>query len=269
MAVTLRELVTSRSWSYTSGELNYVLTGTNSDTTALQALAAATPLNRSGLVRSNFAVEPVGDPVESEMWIGTATYGSVTLGSTETTGKKSESFNTGGGTRHITTSIETKATTPDAPNFQTAIGVNRNGDNLDVEGVDITEPVFTFQETWDVEASDVTDSYKGVLFTLTGKVNDATFRGCAAGECLFLGASGTQRNEDMYEITFSFAASPNNASYPIMGTTINKDGWDYVWVLFQEQKDEDALVTVKVPKAAYVEKVYQSGDLSSLFDFGS
>ena len=46
---------------------------------------------------------------------------------------------------------------------------------------------------------------------MTGKVNDASFKGLDAGECLFLGASGSKRGEKDWEIAFRFAGSENCA----------------------------------------------------------
>ncbi len=44
---------------------------------------------------------------------------------------------------------------------------------------------------------------------LTACVNSDGFKGSRPGEVLFLGASGTQRGQEDWEITFTFAASPN------------------------------------------------------------
>jgi hypothetical protein len=57
----------------------------------------------------------------------------------------------------------------------------------------------------------VTGGYKLALFNLTGKVNGSGFKGFAKGEVLFLGASGSKRGLDDWEITFRFAASPKVA----------------------------------------------------------
>ncbi len=80
---------------------------------------------------------------------------------------------------------------------------------------------------------------------------------------LFQGASGSQRGQEDWEITFSFAASPN-ATGLTMGdiTDIDKKGWEYLWVRYQDAEDEDVLV--KQPAAAYVEQVYPYGDFSLL-----
>jgi hypothetical protein len=96
-------------------------------------------------------------------------------------------------------------------------------------------------------------------------VNDTEFRGRAAGEVLFLGATGAKRGRGDWEITFRFAASPNATGIAIGDITgIAKNGWDYLWVLYEEQEDSTAKALVKYPKAVYVEEVYPEGDFDAL-----
>ncbi len=166
-------------------------------------------------------------------------------------------------TQHITQSLQTivKKAKPGetAPDFKQAIGVTTE----EVEGVDITVPVYSFAETHYIANSLVTGAYKLTLFALTGKVNNATFKGFAAGEVLFLGASGSKRGDDEWEITFRFAASPNVTGMTVGDITgVDKKGWEYLWVRYTDA--EDAKVLVKQPAAVYVEKVYESGDFSGL-----
>ena len=107
-------------------------------------------------------------------------------------------------------------------------------------------------------------------------MNNATFRGLAAGECLFLGASGTLHGTETdtettgdWEITYRFAASPNKTGITIGSISgIAKKGWEYLWVRYADVEDMDAMAMVKRPVAAYVEQVYESADFS-LLDIGS
>ncbi len=56
-------------------------------------------------------------------------------------------------------------------------------------------------------------------------VNNASWKGFAAGECLFLGASGSKRGSDDWEITFRFAATPNKTGLTVGDIVdINKKG---------------------------------------------
>ena len=127
------------------------------------------------------------------------TFNSISAKSSPIGGESSFAFDTSGGTQHITQSLATIASyaasgTP--PDFGGAVGVTHDS----VEGVDITIPVYSFSETHFLDAAFVTPAYYGTLFNLTGKVNNASFKGLAAGECLFLGASGSKRGAEDCDI---------------------------------------------------------------------
>lgn len=171
------------------------------------------------------------------------------------------SFDTTGGTRHLNRSLATTSITPaEATNYGGAIEVDGEGN---VNGVDVTMPVMTFSETHTFAPSKVTTAYRKQLFLLTGTVNQTAFRGFAIGEVLFLGASG-QKNGEFWDITFKFAVSPNRTNIKVSDTVTvaKKRGWDYLWVRFGEKAVQGALL--KVPIAAYVERVYEDGDFSQL-----
>ena len=110
-----------------------------------------------------------------------------------------------------------------------------------------------------------TGTYKLTLFGLTGKVNNAAFRGFAAGEVLFLGAQGSKTGTGDWSISYRFAASPNVANLTVGDITVTeKRGWDYLWVSYADSKDDTAKRLVKKPVAAYVEQVYGYADFSLL-----
>ena len=175
-------------------------------------------------------------------------------------------FDTGGGTMHRNQSIQTRARFPkDAPDFGGAIEVDNEGN---VNGTDVTMPVFNFTETHVLSGTRVTTSYKKGLAALTGSVNSSSFRGFASGEVLFLGASGTKRSRKAsapWEITFKFAVSPNESSISVGDIKVtNKFGWDYLWVRYASKVDESKKNVVRKPVAAYVEQVYPAGDFGRL-----
>ena len=131
--------------------------------------------------------------------------------------------------------------------------------------MDITVPVYNFTETHYVATGLVTGAYKAALFALTGKVNNATFRGFAPGEVLFQGASGSKRGPDDWEITYRFAASPNVSGLVVGSMTgISKRGWEYLWVRYEDAEDTAAKALVKQPLAVYVEQVYPYGNFAGL-----
>ncbi|MDY7011419.1 MAG: hypothetical protein SVV80_11815 [Planctomycetota bacterium] len=213
---TLTEKLDSRKWNTgdnASVEMVYVLAGTSDDLTAKTLIENSTAETYDGLTRQSINLEPewVDTASGDGQWLATIRYG---VKPPAEVGESSFSFDTGGGTQHITQSISTvsKYAPPGktAPDFQGAVGVTHDN----VEGVDITVPVYNFSETHYIDDGDVN---KGAYFALTGKVNNAAWKGFAAGEVLFLGASGSKRGSDDWEITFRFAASPNKT-----GLTVGK-----------------------------------------------
>jgi len=241
-----------------SAELRYVIRGTDSDIAAKAALASAAPLLYDGLVRQSYQIERIGE----DIWEGTVQFG---RRKAPETGESVFQFDTGGGTQHITQSIQTvgRYAPPGkiAPDFYGAIGVTKDS----VEGVDIVVPAYAFSEIHYLPTSAVTQSYKCTLAALTGKVNNSSFRGFAAGEVLFLGASGSKRGEEDWEITFRFQATPNVTGLQVGNITgINKKGWEYLWVRYDDEVDNSARTLVKRPAAVYVEQVYQYADFSLL-----
>ena len=206
-----------------------------------------------GLPFQEYRLEPSGNGI----WDVTARYSSREPEESEFT------FDTSGGTTHITQSLQTVGkyapAGETAPDFKGAIGVSTDS----VEGTDVTVPVYSFSETHRIPGALVTGAYKLTLFMLTGRTNQAVFKGFAAGEVLFLGASGAKRGKDAWEITFRFAASPNVSGLKVGDIEgINKKGWEYLWVRYAD--DEDEHVLVKRPIAVYVEQVYQAGDFAGL-----
>ena len=237
-----------------SVELLYIVQGTDDDEAVKDLVADTAPATYDGLERDSFSVVPVGGGV----WECTVRY-------VPAEGTSQFSFDTGGGTQHISQSLLTRgiyaAPGEIAPVFQGAIGVNHD----QIEGVDVVVPVYNFAETHTLSPLVVTGAYKGILFLLTGKVNAAAFKGFARGEVLFLGASGAKRGSEDWEISFRFAASPNVANLQLNNIgPIAKEGWNYLWVRFADEEDNVAKVLIKKPIAAYVEQVYEYGDFSAL-----
>ncbi len=265
MTVTIRELGSSGNTTVgEASEKKYLIVGTGDEMEALTQLETEAPLTLNGLSRKPCSVERPGEG--GEIWVGTAPYspsGSIKK-EPLAVGESSFSFDTGGGTQKITQSKNTTAFAKSgetAPDFQGAIGYN----GKDIEGVDITVPVFNWTETHCLPANQVTLAYVKKLRDLTGKTNSAAFRGFAKGEVLFLGASGTRRGDEAWEITFKFAASENAENIVIGDITVTaKLGWDYLWVLYEPQEDSTAKAIVKRPKAAYVERVYDEGNYADL-----
>ena len=273
---TLTEKIDSREW--TTGDrpavtLHYLLAGVADDLTAKALLTSSTASSYDGLERESIQFEPVWvDTAASDgLWDCRVRYVAPEEKEPQV-GESSFSFDTGGGTQHVTQSLQTiqKYAPPGktAPDFKGAVGVT--ADN--VEGVDITTPVFNFELTKYLDS--VTTAYLADVYALTGKVNNAqvvlTVNGATitfqAGELLFLGASGGKTlGKGQWEITYRFAASPNRTSIAVGDITVpSKKGWEYLWVRYEDVEDATAKAIVKRPLAAYVEQVYETGDFSKL-----
>jgi hypothetical protein len=271
MTVRLLEQYDSRSATTSntssSAELHYVMTGT-ADALEVNALvASSTPGTYGNLVRGDWNIEPVhvdSTNPDACIWDVKVKYVPPTDPKATTEDPATFNFDTGGGTQHIVASKQTVAaygtgaTTGDNGNL---IGVTKDN----VEGVDVTIPVYSFSETHYFDDSVVTDAYKGKLYALTGKTNNGTFKGCAVGECLFLGASGSKRSGEKWEITFKFSASPNKTGIMVGDKgPINKKGWEYLWVRYAPTVIGGLKVMGQKPVAVYVEKVYDDGNFGDL-----
>lgn len=270
MPATIQERTKSRPFTIGANaarELQYVILGTDDEEEVEDLLRTTAPSVYKGLVIESIIATPEeGD----RAWIGTARYRRFSADAEFT-------FDTSGGNLHISQSLGTVAgyapAGMTAPDFQGAIGVTDD----QVVGTDIYGRGFRFTETHFFTDSQVDTAYKLTAFQLTGRFNDDTFKGFAAGECLLLGVSGQKRGDEQWALTYAFECQPNQAGMIIGGTYsslsgptggvitgINKLGWDYLWVRYGDFFDEDAYALVRRPVAAYVERVYEPGDMSLL-----
>jgi len=260
-----RTITTGSDGAAESAEFAYILRGVADDSSARTLASNSTAVAYGVLARRSITIEPVHiDTTNADacIWDVTVQYG--VADEPEAGDEPTFSFDTTGGTQHITQSkqnISKTAASGAAPDFKGAIGVTSNG----VEGVDITVPVYAFTYTYYLEPGQVTQSFRMQIFALTGKVNSGSFRGFAAGEVLFLGATGSVRRGEKWEITFRFAASQNRTNIPVGTITVpSKKGWEYLWVKYAEQEDENAKTLVQQPIAAYVERVYDEASFAPL-----
>jgi len=274
MAVTVLEVPESR--EYEAGRNNsasrrYIIFQTDADVgdeeAARAALASYAPASIGSLLVLGTC--RVAETERADFWLGTAEYttpGKLEKKEPPATGESVFNFDTGGGSQHITQSRENKGrfgqAGDTAPDFKGAINVTDSS----IDGCDIIVPVYNWSETHYKPDSAVTLAYRGTLFGLTGKVNSGAFKGFAAGECLFLGASGSKRGSADWEITFRFASSPNRTNITDIPTitVASKKGWEYLWIRYHDVLDTAAKMLVKRPCAAYVERVYDEGDFSGL-----
>jgi len=164
-------------------------------------------------------------------------------------------------TLHIEQAIDATHYPSDINSVDKAIGVSEEK----IEGVDIFVPKATYSETMELDTFD--DSYRDTLIDMVGTVNDDTFKGWAAGEVIFLGATVTKRGSGKFKLKFNFGVSFNKTLSIVTdsGTeSVTKFGWDYLW-FEKSRKSADSGATVKQSiQVAHTAQVYPVADFSLL-----
>lgn len=249
---------------YTSAEIEYNVFEVTEETLAIEAVKGTAPETYLNMNLQGFSVS---ERINENTWRIAANYAYVQNENTDDSEVENEStfsFDTSGGTKHLTHSIKTIEKASNSPDYKQAI----NYDGSTVQGVDITMPTMNFSETHYFKPSKVSTSFKKKIADLTGKVNDSSFKGYSKGEVLFLGASGSRRGtgrKDLWEISFKFAVSPNQSGLKIGDLSISKkEGWQYLWVRYATDTDASKENLVSKPLGAYVEQVYEYGSLRGL-----
>lgn len=235
-------------------------------------------INGQTYMVESYSLEYQGD----ECFTVTATYtidgGDLPNDPTANPLRRSRSFDTSGGTTHVTQAESEYgyAATGTAPGQFNAIGVD--GDS--VGGVDIVTPALQWTEQYDVPSYYVTAAYIKTVASLTGTVNNAAFRTFQPGEVLFVGCNGNQqwdaeKGNGPWSLQFKFVASPNRglptgvtgpATTPAITvgsiSGIVKKGHEYLWVRYEDDVTDNTLL--KKPKHVYVNQVYREADFTGL-----
>lgn len=240
----------------------YWVRGTADELEARAAIEDFSPTIDDGLIRQDIDIEPE----DEDLWDARVTYDA---GSLPKTGDAVFRFSTVGGRSRVTHSKATEifphAEVELPPDFRGAINVTDRG----VDGVEIVIPTYAFDETHYLPEGLVTDQYRLTVMNLTGRWNQAAFRGFQPGEVLFMGAEGARRVTPAggtdWEIAFKFAVSPNAQDLAVGGVTgISKPGWDYLWIRSRPSAQSGQHYVEQRTVAAYVERVYDPGDFNLL-----
>lgn len=171
-------------------------------------------------------------------------------------------WDTTGHTEHITQSLQ-QAGYPEgsAPNFDGAINVS----GTSVNGIDVVRPNLRYSETWILPASlAMSSAYIEAVYTRTGTVNLNSFRSFKPGEALFMGGRGQWSGDQPYvTVTFDFECRPNGNWYSQgLGFQVPKEGWQYVWCLYETAASQSRLV--QRPKFVYLETIYEKKSWDAL-----
>ena len=264
-------LATDADGAPTSEELVYVVRGAHEEADAIAAVLREAPKKRHDKALSLTDVR-IDERVAEDAWRVNVVYAAAVGEDDDGDGEDpfEYTFDTGGGTRRVCVADEHLGDFAPAGetalDFDGAIGVDSDGN---VGGVELVMPQPGFTESVNVEKRRFTPKYKRTLIEMTGTVNDAKFRGFAAGEVLFDGASA-QRSGGMWRVTFRFSVSKNTGDDFKVGDIVigKKEGWDYLWFSYvdAEQKDEQGKVVavVRRPVAAHLERVYPRADFRRL-----
>lgn len=257
-----RRLTDARDGRLSIIEVLYNVTGTQNEFKVASAVNETAPAvwgNGSITLYKqsvNVEVDPAGD---GSLWTATVRYDTT---NELVEGLDSLEFNTTGGSQNVTQSLSTVAAYPvgQAPNFQGAIGVSDTG----VEGVDVVTPFITFSEGR--KEQQLTQTEQQVIADTTGAINQFAFRGWEPGEVLFLGATARKENSqssDPWLLTYEFGVQRNRANFYVGSILVTeKYGWDYLWIRYGVTAGSNELL--RVPVAAYIERVYPVVDFSVL-----
>jgi len=273
MPVTATLLHDGARYGGKSGERLYVIEGTADEAAALTALNTEAPAALGALVRTDTEVEPScvdEDNGDASRWLGRASYSQRPAVSYPATGTSETSFDVTGQGMTVFHSLNTiasyKATwwAGDAPDYEGAINVTGCGKDQRIEGVDNTpHAALEWQETHYKPAGFVTVSYLAALRDSVWSVNNAAFKGFAAGEVIFLRATGVNRGGGDWSITFRFGVSPNRTNLTVGTITVAaKLGWHYLWVRYWPRKHAGSKTIVQSPAAAYVERIHETFDFA-------
>jgi hypothetical protein len=244
-----RSFVLSRDGTEDSATLKYAAGVTESEV-LVRDLAESKISSR---FRELYLQQVSFEPLTGGLWEITAEYGVIN--------KEGAVYqlDTSGGSEHVTQSLATIARHGNAPDCQGAV----NYDGESVQGTDIMARRFAWNEQYRISGAYFTPTYQLTLFNLTYTVNNATFRGLAAGQVMFMGATAARQGLHPVEITYYFEASPNKYSYSVGGISVTqKRGWEYQWVRYLKEESDNRII--EKPDGVYIEQMYEWGDFSQL-----
>lgn len=266
MPLTCYEVLGSRR-SVTDGsgitlETKWKAEGSNDETAVRQIINDTAPPIYYDAVQGNTAYrlsyEP--DQVGFELWDVTVQYGQLDAG--ENPELMTFTFDTTGGTAHVTQSKGTRSYGSSPPDFKGAIGVTKDS----VEGVEIVIPSLKFSETHPIPLGMVTTGWVNTIAGITGSVNNSLWRNYPAYSVLFLGArGGSSSGSSTVPVTFDFEVGVNASDLTVGGVGgVVKRAWEYLWAFYQDEEDTGAKKRLKKPKWIFVEEVYNSTGFGAL-----
>ena len=176
------------------------------------------------------------------------------------------SFDTTGGTLHITQAKESIAKYPDVaatPPSHGVIGVHEE----EIDGTDIIIPALKMSVDFEHPMGIITAARIKDLARWTGRTNSTPFFGFDPGEVLFLGATGSEGTDQPTSAQYQFAMSENLANQVIGGIAVSsKKGWEIAHMTYVSDVEDDRPI-MRV-EFVYVERVYDTFDMAAALGFG-
>ena len=221
---------------YTSIEVQYLVFGVSSEEDALSAVHDKAPAESKGLPLDSIEIDTreTNDTFRvNAIYREEDTTVDDSSGNDDDDETPTESFDCGGGTKHLLYSFGQKKVYGDK-DAGGAIGWNgKSGDDCEIAGVDV--PTAQLRETYTkpMRVSKLTTAFKRKVAALVGKVNSGSFKGWNAGEVMFLGMSYSTpaKKAKKVTVTFNFAIQPNESGVRIAGKSVTKKGFEYVWAI--------------------------------------
>jgi len=181
-----------------------------------------------------------------------------------------ESFDCGGGTKHMTHAISQKrvfgGTDDDAGG---GIGWNgKSGSEAEFSGVDV--PCADMRETYTKAISRnkaTSTAYKRQVAALVGKVNSARFKGWEPGEIMFLGSSYSTPSKGANKVTMSynFRIMPNENNAVVAGHKCGKKkGFEYLWARSEVVNDTKTNTPKVETKSIYLSEVCETANFGAM-----
>lgn len=161
--------------------------------------------------------------------------------------------------------------------FHNAINVRTKNGKHTIEGTEIRTGnyAFTVTRVFGADETKFRDKILGALESTAWHINRDDMVGVQiqgilhnwpAGCLLFQGATGSIGGDGQPEIQGKFGFSPGFADRTIAGIPeVSKRGWDYLWVVWEEELDPESQSLTPKPYQVCVEQVYEEADLMVLF----
>lgn len=264
-------------------DVSYFIFDATTLAAAMNALYAASPATFDVYGDASLVLPKAGISVEraeNDLWNGVVNYAiQATPPIAPPEGSPEYGGDANGGTHRVLRGIATVNRYPnavtqpalvEAPDQHGFIGVTKDG----IEGVDLIIPGFNWTETHYLSKAVATWTYLRTVSEMRGTVNNAAFRGFAAGEVLLADFSWAIRGSGDVQVSFAFVRIPNKTGVTLDYITgIDKKGHEYLWTFWQDKVETGTVQgepnpveigVVREPRGVYVEKVYEEADFSQL-----